>query len=212
MSAFDPRRGARARSARARAPKTHPHSNFLLTRETETGRGRPAAAAAAAAARAAARSHAHPTLRLPPQAAESGSKPPPFAPNPLLQGRSPSSHVLAALSAVRRPDLEQALLLLPYPSAAALLSSLPGLLAPGDGARAELAAAAAVLLLRLHSAALGAAPATRPALLRLRALLRARLGEAAGECRLIVAGGEAVARMVAGAGGGGGGAAGDDEA
>lgn len=46
------------------------------------------------------------------------------APNPLLLGRPPEAHVLAALAGVRAAELEQALLLLPYTDALRLLSFL----------------------------------------------------------------------------------------
>ena len=105
------------------------------------------------------------------------------APNPILLGLSPSAYVLRAVRAVRAPDLEQALLLLPYTDALRVLEHCLRWLGAEEGAAkgsggspVEVAARVAALVVRLHLGRLSAAPAARALLTRLRAALRGALG------------------------------------
>lgn len=112
------------------------------------------------------------------RAAENGEAAPPApAPvpaNPMLLGRSPSEHVLAAVARVRGAELEQALLLLPFADALRLLHYVLGWLRAGGAARVELLCRLAALLVRLHMAQLTATPSARPVLVELQQALRAR--------------------------------------
>jgi len=109
--------------------------------------------------------------------------PPPTAPflaNPLLLGFSPPDYVRRAVAAVRSAELEQALLVLPFPSALQLLDYLPGWLGAGaadGGIGCELIANVATLLLRLHQRQLAGSAEARGAMGRLRGVLRPRLME-----------------------------------
>jgi U3 small nucleolar RNA-associated protein 12 len=105
------------------------------------------------------------------------------APNPVLLGLSPSAYVLRAVRSVRAPDLEQALLLLPYTDALRVLEHCLRWLGAEEGAAkgsggspVEVAARVAALVVRLHLGRLSAAPAARELLTRLRAALRGSLG------------------------------------
>lgn len=132
-----------------------------------------------------------------PQATAAGGKPPPFVPNPLLLGASPQQHVLIALLAVRRSDVEHALLLLPFTHALRLASLLPSFLSRRSP-HAEAAASAAVVLLRLHQRQFAASGATcRGPLRALRAAVRARLTEARDDVGFVLAGAQAVMRLQA---------------
>lgn len=105
------------------------------------------------------------------EAAASGK---PLAPNPLLLGMEPEAYMLRAVRAVRPADVEQALLLLPFPDALRLLGHLSGWLAAG--ADVELCVRVATLLLRIHQAPLAATPAAREPLLALQRNMRSAVG------------------------------------
>ena len=105
------------------------------------------------------------------------------APNPILLGLSPSAYVLRAVRSVRAPDLEQALLLLPFTDALRVLEHCLRWLGAEEGAAkgsggspVEVTARVAALIVRLHLGRLAAAPAARELLVRLRAALRGSLG------------------------------------
>lgn len=75
------------------------------------------------------------------------------------------------MGAVKAADLESALLMLPFSDALRLLAYLPSWLEPGAAA-AETACRVAVLLLRLHHAALVSTAGARPVLVALQRRLR----------------------------------------
>ena len=96
--------------------------------------------------------------------------------NPFLLGLSPSAFVLASLSALPLPALDDCLLLLPFAQAVSLLSLLADALEAGEAeAELETCATAVVLLLQLHEPQIVSQKAALADLKRLRAALRRRL-------------------------------------
>mmetsp|Transcript_43175 Transcript_43175/g.76194 ORF Transcript_43175/g.76194 Transcript_43175/m.76194 type:complete len:221 (-) Transcript_43175:83-745(-) len=94
-------------------------------------------------------------------------------PNPLMLGKSPLAYILFTLQQIRPAELEQALLVLSYTFAEPLISFLQRLLA--RGAEVELAARAAIFLLRTHQAQIIAHHSLVGELTALRWALRRRL-------------------------------------
>lgn len=96
-----------------------------------------------------------------------------YVPNPLLMGLSPSDYVLRAIAKVRKSELEQALLLVPFMDALKLLQFCTTWLT--QGSNIELLARVSILLCRIHLHQLMATPAARSTLLELRQVLQSRL-------------------------------------
>jgi len=96
------------------------------------------------------------------------------APNPLMLGLSPDAYVLQAVRGVRAAELEQTLLVLPFPDALRLLSYLERWLTAGEAV--ELVARCSTLLVRIHHLRLATAEAgALRTLAALRAGLRGRV-------------------------------------
>ncbi|CAM9524371.1 unnamed protein product [Discosporangium mesarthrocarpum] len=83
-------------------------------------------------------------------AGRGGGAPPERRPNPLLLNLSPLRYVLRTLQMIKAPELEQALLVLPFTQVESLARYLARLLA--EGLEVELCARCAIFLLRVHQA------------------------------------------------------------
>ncbi|CAG9463819.1 unnamed protein product [Pedinophyceae sp. YPF-701] len=95
--------------------------------------------------------------------------------NPLMLGRSPAQWVLRALRSVRTADLQQALLVLPFPDCLRLLRYLEGFL--DESSQVELSARVATMIVQAHQAQLSSLPDARDVLASLHAKLRTRMKE-----------------------------------
>ncbi|CAA0830338.1 transducin family protein / WD-40 repeat family protein [Striga hermonthica] len=106
---------------------------------------------------------------------ESKGKDADFRPNVLLNNRSPSDHVLLAVSKVQTNDLEQALLALPFSDSLRVLSYLKDWIAFPD--KVELVCRVATVLLQIHHNQLTSTVSARPLLSLLKDILHARVKE-----------------------------------
>ncbi|KAG0453300.1 hypothetical protein HPP92_025964 [Vanilla planifolia] len=98
-----------------------------------------------------------------------------FQPNVMLCGRSPSDHVLHAISTVHSNDVEQTLLALPYSDALKLMAYLKDWVQNPD--KVELVCRITTVLLQTHHNQLITTPVAKAMLIELKDVLHARVKE-----------------------------------